>query len=331
MTPALDTPIYDLIEYTAGNKAITDSIGMTYAILQRYRRPLCSISGGADSDIMLDLCARLDVERKMRYIWFNTGLEYQATRRHLDYLEERYHIRIERACACRSIPACCKEYGLPFVNKIVSKYIEKLQLSGFKWENLPYEILREKYPNNYAVEWWCNKRTSKKWNIEHNKYLKEFLVYNPPSFKISDKCCYYSKKKTAAKYYRIIGADLSIIGVRKSEGGARSLAIKHCYSEDKGVFRPLFWYKDEDKKIYDRLFNIKHSECYSKWGFKRTGCVGCPFNRHVFDELQAAGEHEPGLYAAALAVFGESYEYTRKYREYVSACKSGDKTLKLIP
>ena len=311
--------ILNLVRNT--NKTIGDAFGMLYAILQKYQRPMCSISGGADSDVMLDMCAKLDTARKIRYIWFNTGLEYQATRNHLNYLEERYHIRIERVPACRSIPTCCKEYGLPFVSKIVSKYIEKLQISGFRWENKPYEELKREYPDNYAVEWWCNKRTSKKWNIVRNKYLKDFLVNNPPQFPISAKCCYYSKKKTAEKYKKIIGADIAIIGVRRAEGGARSLSTNTCYTEESGIFRPLFWFTDEDKILYDRMFGIKHSDCYTVWGLKRTGCVGCPFNRTVLDELQVAKKYEPGMFEASSAVFGPSYAYTAKYKAWCEAIR----------
>lgn len=45
---------------------------------------------------MLDLISKIDKDRKVRYIWFDTGLEYQATKDHLKYLEEKYHIEIER-------------------------------------------------------------------------------------------------------------------------------------------------------------------------------------------------------------------------------------------
>ena len=329
-TVQINASVYDLAEYTAGNTTITDSIGMTYAILQKYQRPMCAISGGSDSDIVIDLCSRLDTERKTRYVWYNTGLEYQATKEHLAYLEQRYDVHIERINAVKSIPFCCMEYGRPFLSKIVSKYLEKLQRSGFQWEDEPYEVLSKRYPDNYAVAWWCNRREAEVWNIEHYRYLKGFLVSNPPRFAISDKCCYYAKKKTAGKCVRDSNADVTIMGVRKAEGGARSVSIKSCFTEERGLFRPIFWYSDQDKTEYDRLFDIQHSDCYRVWGFKRTGCTGCPFGRNVFGELEAAKRYEPGLYKAACRVFGDSYDYTRQYREYVRQHKSGDKTLNLF-
>lgn len=51
-------------------------------------------------------------------------------------------------------------------------------------------------------------------------------------------------------------------------------------------------------------------------GLHRTGCACCPFGRDFEAELAAAEKYEPNLYRAALHVFGKSYEYTRKYRNY---------------
>lgn len=69
-----------------------------YSIINRvtYNKIMVSISGGADSDIVLDICYKCDRDNKCEYIWFDTGLEYDATKRHLSYLEEKYGIKIKR-------------------------------------------------------------------------------------------------------------------------------------------------------------------------------------------------------------------------------------------
>ena len=68
-----------------------------YAIINgRYDNILCSVSGGSDSDIVLDIVSKIDVNKKVRYVWFDTGLEYKATKEHLDFLENKYNITIER-------------------------------------------------------------------------------------------------------------------------------------------------------------------------------------------------------------------------------------------
>lgn len=299
-----------------------------------YETILCSISGGSDSDIILDLVHRVDKDKKVKYIWFNTGLEYQATKDHLDYLEKKYNIEIIRERAIKPIPLTCKEYGQPFLSKYVSQMLYRLQKYNFKFEDKPYEELIKEYPNCMSgVKWWCGKyddilksKEGKigKFNVNYNKYLKEFLIANPPTFKISDKCCMYAKKGVGKQLEKKYNADLTIIGVRQAEGGIRASAYKNCYSinNDKiDTYRPIFWYKNDTKESYEKKFNVKHSECYTKYGFTRTGCCCCPYGRELEDELEIVRLYEPNLYKAVNNVFKDSYEYTRKYREFVQIMK----------
>ena len=68
----------------------------TYINDDKYKKIVCSISGGSDSDVMLDICWRCDKDNKIEYVWFDTGLEYQATKNHLRALEEKYGIEIKK-------------------------------------------------------------------------------------------------------------------------------------------------------------------------------------------------------------------------------------------
>lgn len=54
---------------------------------------------------------------------------------------------------------------------------------------------------------------------------------------------------------------------------------------------------------------------------KRTGCVGCPYNPRVTEELEIIRKHEPKLYTAAQNIFGDSYAYTHKYRAFQKMMK----------
>ena len=60
-----------------------------------YKKVLCSISGGSDSDIVLDLITKFDNNKIVDYVFFDTGLEYQATKEHINFLENKYNIRGE--------------------------------------------------------------------------------------------------------------------------------------------------------------------------------------------------------------------------------------------
>ena len=119
-----------------------------------------------------------------------------------------------------------------------------------------------------------------RFSINRNKWLKEFIIQNPPDFPISNKCCEYEKKKPAKRFIAEADADLEITGIRKAEGGIRSANYKTCFSENKSkgcdTYRPIFWYTDSDKKAYEESFGVTHSRCYTDYGLKRTGCVGCP-------------------------------------------------------
>ena len=179
------------------------------------------------------------------------------------------------------------------------------------------------YPIHYGYEWCGSKGSSSKFNITQNKWLKEFIIENPPTFKISNICCKYAKKDVAHKLLVDFGYNLNIVGIRKAEGGSRSSAYKSCFDETGKSkkhtydnYRPLFWYKNSDKEEYDGHYKITHSRCYTEYGLKRTGCCCCPYGRDFEYELKITKEYEPKLFTAVNNIFGDSYEYTRKYKEF---------------
>ena len=195
----------------------------------RYDRIVISVSGGADSDIMLDMVLRVIKDReKLRFVFFDTGMEFQATKDHLDELEQKYGIKIDREKAVVPVPLGVRKYGQPFLSKQISEFIERLQRHGFTWEGRPFDELYAKFPKcKAALRWWCNQfGEGSRFNISKTPFLKEFMVENPPAFKISPKCCYGAKKNTAKKFEESCDADLSVQGLRKAEGGARSTAYK---------------------------------------------------------------------------------------------------------
>lgn len=307
------------------DNVILESLVMTEAKLREYDSIVCSVSGGSDSDIVIDLCQKFDTSDKITYVFFDTGLEYKATKEHLLDLEKKYNIKIQTIKAIKTIPVCCKEYGQPFLSKQVSEWISRLQRHDFKWEDEPFETLYKKYPKcKAALRWWCNdfgeKDEKSRFNISHNQYLKEFMVLNPPKFKISNKCCHYAKKMTASQVKLSGDYDLNIYGVRKYEGGARGSAYKTCFSsknESVDEYRPIFWYLNNNKQTYETFYNVTHSKCYVEYGLKRTGCAGCPYGRNFEEELEIIKNYEPKLYLAVTSIFKEAYDYTRKYKEFV--------------
>lgn len=282
------------------NQTVLDNFIRAHKIANdpRYKNILCSVSGGSDSDDMLDIIHKVDEQNK--------------------------------------------EYGQPFLSKYASDMISRLQKVDFKWEDKSYEELSLEYKNvTGPLKWWCNMNDKvhmndhcfSRFNISFNKYLKEFLILNPPSFKISADCCKYAKKDVVQELMNKYDADLSIVGVRKVEGGIRSAAYENCFSEDLhgySQYRHLWWYKNEDKYEYEKQNRIKHSNCYIVYGFKRTGCCCCPYGRDLFKELSVTQKYEPKLYKAVSAVFKDSYEYTKQYRQFVQDMKRKEKGRKRL-
>lgn len=318
------------------NMAELDAFYKAERHLYLHNEVLVSLSGGSDSDILLDFILRVLAARRhdynchLHFVYFDTGIEYEATKHHLTYLEQKYSICIERCRAFKPVPLGCREYGLPFLSKYASEMINRLQKHNFDFSNggRDYKELIAEYPQNKAaLRWWCNLNGCRSaYNISRFAGLREFMIINPPDFKISSNCCLGAKKDTAKTYEREHNIDLNILGLRKAEGGVRTVAINSCFSSGNGkrvdVYRPLWWFSNKDKLYYETTYKIKHSDCYAVYGLPRTGCAGCPFTSNFENELRVVKKYEPRLYQAVVAIFGKSYEYTRKYREFAARYKT---------
>lgn len=306
---------------------IYDGLVKAQSVLEQYKNILVSVSGGADSDCMIDIVENLiprDGEHDVTYVWFDTGVEMDATKRHLSFLEEKYDIKIYRERGKMQVAGAVRNVGYPFYSKQFAEYIGRLQKHNFQWEDEPFDVLCAKYPNcKAALRWWCNA-----WKDEPHKplqteiasarFLKEFMIENPPTFNISSRCCNESKKKVGDAVRKKYGGDIQLIGIRKAEGGARSTGVKSCMAN--GVhgkqYYPLFWWKAEDKGVFEKVYDIKHSDAYTLYGCKRTGCAGCPFAGHFEDELAMLHQYEPKLANAVEHIFSPAYDYIRAYRKF---------------
>ena len=154
-----------------------------YGGFREFNNIVVSISGGADSDRMLDLIERIGYDKgTVRYVFFDTGMEYKATKEHLDTLEIKYGIKIDHIKAKIPVALACRRYGVPFLSKTVSQYIYRLQKHNFTWEDAPFDVLYKKFPRcKAALRWWCNAwPQNSKDNINRHRFLKEFMILNPP-------------------------------------------------------------------------------------------------------------------------------------------------------
>lgn len=318
-------------------------MGIIMTRLRQHPKAICSYSGGSDSDIMIDLIeqARTIVPSlpKVKYVFFNTGLEMQATKDHVRATAEKYGVEIEEVRPKVNIVKATRKYGQPFVSKIMSSGLDEWQKKGVPLsiadeyeqaddKEAKRQELRERYPKCESLINFlccCNAKGEPRPNIQlvinSSKYMRDFIAEYPPDFKISAKCCDYCKKQVAHNVQK--DYEMIITGERRDEGGMRSVPRKDnttlCFGEmANGQFRlrPLYYVSDKDKTWYKERFDIKYSDAYEVYGLARTGCCGCPISYRAVDDLKLIGKYEPNVVKAAWNIFGDSYRYRQKYNEY---------------
>ena len=204
-----DRPAY--ADYDAARKF--DAIqGIIITRLKQHPNAICSYSGGADSDILIDLIERTramyngacgrEVLKPVKYVFFNTGLEMAATKRHVKETAEKYGVEIEEVRPKVNIVTASRQHGIPFVSKIMSAGLE-----GWQRKGIPLSIadeyaqaedkaakrkeLKERYPKcestiNFLC--CCNSAGEPRPNIQlvinSSKYMLDFIrEYPPPIFR----------------------------------------------------------------------------------------------------------------------------------------------------
>lgn len=322
--------------------------------LIEHPNAICSYSGGADSDILLDVIERTRETFQLppvKYVFFNTGLEMMATKNHVKDVAQKYDVEIETVRPKVNIVIASRKYGIPFVSKVMSAGLAEWQKKG-----VPLSIaeeydraedkaakrkeLKERYPNCESVINFlccCNSSGEPRPNIQlvinSSKYMRDFIAECPPEFQISAKCCDYCKKQVAHSAQK--GFDMVITGERRDEGGMRSVPRKDntslCFTEtSSGQYRlrPLYYVTNKDKAWYKEYYGIKYSDAYEVYGMKRTGCCGCPISYRATEDLELIRPYEPNLVKAAWNVFGDSYRYRAKYNEYKAERMNAEKLKK---
>lgn len=334
-----DRPAYADFDAPAKFQAIQSIVAKR---LREHPNAICSYSGGSDSDILLHL---IESTRKIfnlppvQYCFFNTGLEMEAIKRHKREMAEKYGVDIHEYRPKKNIVLATREYGLPFISKIVSAGLEGVQKKGIPLsiaaeyaeaedKIAKREELRQRYPNcestiNFLCG--CNSKGEPRPEIQlvigSSKYLLDFIIENPIPFRVSNRCCDCCKKQLAHSVQK--GYDMVITGERRAEGGMRSVPRKDCttmcFTETaNGQYRlrPLYYVTDADKAWYKEHYGIRYSDAYEVYGLTRTGCCGCSISSSAAEQLEKIRPYEPNLVKAAWHVFGASYTYRKQYDEY---------------
>lgn len=304
-----DRPAYADFDAPAKFEAIKAIIAKR---LIEHPNAICSYSGGSDSDILMHLIESvrgLYSLPPVKYAFFNTGLEMKAIKEHVAAMREKYNVEITEYRPKKNIVLATREYGVPFVSKIMSAGLE-----GMQKKNIPLSIadeyanaenkiakraeLKARYPGcettiNFLC--CCNSKGEERPNIQlvinSSKYMLDFIKENPIPFKVSNRCCDYCKKQVAHSVQKNFG--MIITGERRDEGGMRSVPRSDntslCFTETaSGQYRlrPLYYVSDADKAWYKEYYGLRYSDAYEVYGLARTGCCGCSISSKAVEDLE---------------------------------------------
>lgn len=329
------------------NQRINEAIENIRMVLDsdEYGKVLVWLTGKPESTILFHICNELDKEKKCEYVYFYTEITLGADMEHyMGYLSEKYNQEIVLREIDGIVQNTCNKFGVPFLSIVVSYNIARLQEMDFKWEDEKFEVLCKKYlkevdrPSNRntieidgkfykgsygALRWWCNQYDSKVYNINKYGYLKEFIMNNPPDFRISDKCCKEVIKKPLHQYatkneFEIVIYDsINVKGSIRDNKGSQFIKanfINRKYDQ----YMPLFGLTQKDIVEYKELYDLKFSDSYEVYHNNGGGCIGCPYGGYygIQQDMRLAERFAQGPGMFAKKIFGKSYDYTKRYTEY---------------
>ena len=252
-----------------------------------------SFSGGKDSTVLLALikmCEEIYTipENSIPAVFSNTGIELGITVDFVKWVKENYYSNVVVIRPEKSFDWVIKNEGKPLKSKLRSKDLHQWHC-GKRSQALLLLLLRGQYgADHYAAK---HLLADKDMHMLHD----EFPIIPSP------KCCDWMKES---------GMKGCIQGIRAGEGGARETALqsrlvrgeKPCTWVKKGVIQkaPLIDWTGNDVDEFIERYNVPLSKAYTEYGFTRTGCMACPFSRHVDKDLEYLHDHEPNRYKAAM-------------------------------
>lgn len=247
-----------------------------------------SYSGGKDSHFLYWFIKEYLKRDDIKIVGINTYMEHHEIR-------DRILNNSDIVLFPKMKPFEIKEkYGSPCFSKIQDDFIDRYQ-RGCRAKSLMERIYSRKFVGKDG------KIHSSSFSL--NKKARDLLLSNK-LHKISPKCCYYLKKKTAHDFEKETGLK-PILGIRGNEGALRKSQYKSCFTKDK-KFTPIHDLSDELlEKIYIK-FNIEIPKVYQF--ITRTGCMGCPYGSYkggTEKELSLINETQ---FRFVTKYFKESYE-----------------------
>jgi 3'-phosphoadenosine 5'-phosphosulfate sulfotransferase (PAPS reductase)/FAD synthetase len=222
---------------------------------------------------MLDIIRRF-VDKNVPAVFCNTGNEYPEAVKFVRQTENLTVIRPDMRIA-----QIIEKYGFPLVSKEQSRYINQAKHTKSK------KLLNIRlHGGTKGIG-----KISEKW---------KFLIDAP--FDVSEKCCYFLKRKPFDKFHRETGL-FPAIGTMAGESRLRLQKWMrngcNSFETDMVASYPLSIWTETDVWTYIRRFNLPYCPVYDL-GLRRTGCIVCGFGCHIKGDRRFyfLKEHKPKIY-----------------------------------
>lgn len=228
-----------------------------------------STSGGKDSTVLLSL-ARI-VKPDIRAVFFNTTNEFPEIYK---FLKE---VNCEKVQPEMNLKTVIEKVGFPLVSKEQAQYIREARTT--KSEKLLDLRMNGRKGNQGKI--------SNKW---------QHLVNAP--FNISEKCCYYLKKRPAHLFEKREKL-MPIVGTMATESSLRlQKYLKtgcNAFEMARPASYPLSIWNTDDVWQYIRENKIPYCDIYDK-GETQTGCMICGFGCQHDDRFKRLEQNQPRAY-----------------------------------
>jgi 3'-phosphoadenosine 5'-phosphosulfate sulfotransferase (PAPS reductase)/FAD synthetase len=239
-----------------------------------------SFSGGMDSTVLLHL-VRTEFPDVLG-VCVDSGLLYPEIRAHVKAVENTIVVRPDK-----TFRQVIDEYGYPIISKRVAQYIHEVKTAKGNTATRKLRLTGIRSDGTFSKLGMI----PRKW---------QFLCDAP--FKISDKCCYWIKKRPLKRIAQEYGKPF--VGTRADEGSQRELTYLqygcNAYDTKHPRSTPIAFWTDEDIWEYVRVFDVPYSKVYDM-GYTRTGCMFCMFGVHL--------EKEPNRFQMMMETHPRQYKY----------------------
>lgn len=245
-----------------------------------------SFSGGKDSTVLLHLVRRLFPDTKA--VFLNTTNEYPEIYKFINTIDN-----VERIEPEMNLKAVIAKVGFPLISKEQAQYIREARTT--KSEKLLNKRLHGTLEKPYLG------KISNKW---------QHLIYAP--FDVSEKCCYYLKKKPAIQYEKRTGL-FPMIGTMAGDSNLRRLKYYktgcNTFDAKRPASYPLSIWTTEDVWEYIKRFNIPYCDIYDK-GLDHTGCMVCGFGSHLDNRFKILESTHKKAYDLAMNYENKGVKYS---------------------